>query len=222
MPIRVICPGCHATFSVSDKFAGKEGPCPKCKEKIKIPEQSDDVVVHAPDEYGPKDSAGRSVLRPLSRDDAKFSWVTTIGIAVGVVAAFVVALMMRGMESPPLGLLVSGAVLLGPALAVGGYTFLRDTELEPYRGIGLLVRALICGLVYAALWGVYAWAIKDYLFDGQVELFQTFIVVTPMLIIGGLTAMACFEIDFTNGALHYGLYLLVTVLLRLTAGMPGF
>ena len=27
----------HTRFKVSDKFAGQEGPCPKCKAKIKIP-----------------------------------------------------------------------------------------------------------------------------------------------------------------------------------------
>src|SRR6476661_3159539 len=30
MAIAVVCPSCHARFQVQDKFAGKEGPCPKC------------------------------------------------------------------------------------------------------------------------------------------------------------------------------------------------
>ena len=48
MPIPVICPGCKASFRVSDKFAGKTGPCPKCKTTIKIPEavpQTEQVVI---------------------------------------------------------------------------------------------------------------------------------------------------------------------------------
>ena len=49
MAINVICPGCHTRFKVSDKYAGVEGPCPKCKVKIKIPEKSDEVVIHTPD-----------------------------------------------------------------------------------------------------------------------------------------------------------------------------
>ena len=222
MPIRVICPGCHASFSVSDQFAGKEGPCPKCKQKIKIPEVSDDVVVHAPEAYGPKDSAGNSVLRPLSRDEAKFSWLFAVGIGVAVVASFIVAAVLRTMDDKPLALIVIGAIALGSALSIGGYSFLRNDELEPYRGTSLLIRSLICGLVYAILWGVYGWAVKDYLFDGQIELFQMVIVVTPMFLVGAFTSVASFEIEFGNGALHYGLYLLVTVLLRLTAGLGAF
>lgn len=37
MPILVTCPGCKAQFNVSEKFAGKQGPCPKCKAVITIP-----------------------------------------------------------------------------------------------------------------------------------------------------------------------------------------
>jgi hypothetical protein len=37
MPIQVTCPGCKAQFNVSEKFAGKKGPCPKCKAVITIP-----------------------------------------------------------------------------------------------------------------------------------------------------------------------------------------
>jgi hypothetical protein len=222
MPIQVICPGCHARFAVSDKFGGKEGPCPKCKQKIKIPEAVDEVVVHAPDAFGPKDSQGQSVLRPISRQETNFSWVWAALIGLFVVIAFVVALIMRSMGEAPTALVAAGAIVLGPLLAVGGYTFLRNDQLEPYRGLDLLVRSLICGAVYAVLWGVYCWAVKDYLLSGNVELFQLLLVVPPMLLIGSLTSAASFEIDFGNGALHYGLYLLVTVLLRCTAGMDAF
>lgn len=37
MPIRVQCPQCRAEFQVNEKFAGKKGPCPKCKNTIEIP-----------------------------------------------------------------------------------------------------------------------------------------------------------------------------------------
>ena len=35
MAIDVTCPSCHTRFQVSDKFAGKSGPCPKCKNTIR-------------------------------------------------------------------------------------------------------------------------------------------------------------------------------------------
>jgi hypothetical protein len=222
MSVNVICPGCHARFAVSDKFAGKEGPCPKCKQKIKIPELAEEVVVHTPEAFGPKGSGGRAVLRPISREETNFSWVWAVGIGAGVVLAFVVAIVMRSMGDTPTALVAAGAVVLGPLLAIGGYTFLRDDQLEPYRGLNLMVRSLICGGVYAVLWGVYGWAVKDYLFNGDIETFQLLLVVPPMLLIGSLTSAASFEIDFGNAALHYGLYLLVTVLLRCAAGMPAF
>src|SRR5262245_6594726 len=40
MPILVTCPGCKAQFNVGEKFAGKQGPCPKCKALITIPKIS--------------------------------------------------------------------------------------------------------------------------------------------------------------------------------------
>ncbi len=46
MPINVICPGCHARFKVGDQFAGKTGPCPKCKTQIPIPALGYEVVFH--------------------------------------------------------------------------------------------------------------------------------------------------------------------------------
>ncbi len=37
MPIQVTCPGCLKRFTVADKHAGKQGPCPACKKPITIP-----------------------------------------------------------------------------------------------------------------------------------------------------------------------------------------
>ena len=45
MPIQVTCPKCFTRFSVSEKFAGKKGPCPKCKSEITVPDVGEEVVV---------------------------------------------------------------------------------------------------------------------------------------------------------------------------------
>ena len=42
--IAVLCRSCLATFTVSAEFAGRTGPCPKCKTLIPIPEESDSLA----------------------------------------------------------------------------------------------------------------------------------------------------------------------------------
>ena len=69
MPIQVTCPKCFKRFQVSEKFAGKTGPCPNCKSQIKVPEASEEVVIHAPEDDAPKDRSGQSVLKPLKREE---------------------------------------------------------------------------------------------------------------------------------------------------------
>ena len=61
MAILVVCQGCRARFQVSDQFAGKSGPCPKCKAVIKIPTKSEEVTVH-----GGKTLPAGAVMRPAS------------------------------------------------------------------------------------------------------------------------------------------------------------
>ena len=64
-------------------------------------------------------------------------------------------------ECSAISITILGSVLLGPPLAFAGYTFLRDDELEPYRGTEVLLRSLACGLVFAAIWGAY-WFVFAY------------------------------------------------------------
>jgi len=89
MPIPVTCPGCLARFTVSDKYAGKQGPCPKCKQTITVPDKSQEVVIHAPDD-GPKDSAGKPVLKPIRRVEFTPNGLQ-IGVAIGVASLAIIA-----------------------------------------------------------------------------------------------------------------------------------
>lgn len=226
MPISVLCPSCHSRFQVSEKFAGQTGPCPKCKQPIKIPAKSEEVVIHAPDEFGPKDVTGRAVLKPIEREETSISMVAIVGIIASALACLVLAFFVGRMYSGspdgvPMVFLAIGAVALGPPLAAGCYGLFRDAELAPYRGGALMVRSLICGLVYAALWGVY-WFVKTNVLGGEVEMFHVVFIAPALIAVGGGVPTVSLDLDYTNGMLHYGVYLITTGLLRLLMGLTVY
>ena len=222
MAIAVICPSCHARFQVSEKYAGKEGPCPKCKAKITVPAAGEEVKIHGPEEYeGAKDSKGRSVLKPIERVETKVQPAMVAGVIGAIVLAFVIAFVLRGVKERDSFLVLGlGAVILAPPLVFGGYSFLRNQELEPYRGTAVIVRVAICSVVYAALWGAI-WALKHFLSpDSSPEIWQYFIIFAPPVGIGALAALATLDLDFGSGVFHYVLYLGTCILLRLTMKLP--
>jgi hypothetical protein len=105
MAINVICPGCHGRFTVSEKFGGKQGPCPKCKTVITIPKASEEVKIHAPDDYGgAKSASGQLVLKPIERTVTKLSttWVLAIGAAtiITIGVAFMIGRAFREPVAP--------------------------------------------------------------------------------------------------------------------------
>ena len=222
MPIAVLCPGCKARFSVADKFAGKKGPCPKCKAVITVPEvAAEEVKIHAPEEFaaGGKDTAGHPTTKPIARKETKVT-TSSVAIIAGIciaVAATAVALRLLGLNGN-LALLAVGLVIVSPVLAAAGYTFLRDAELEPYRGQSLWLRAAICALVYCLLWAAYIPLVQFEILSG--EAWQWLFVAPVVLGIGGLAAFASFDIDYSNGVFHAVFYFLVTLLLRWLAGLP--
>jgi hypothetical protein len=223
MAIPVVCPGCKKSFNVSDKFAGKQGPCPQCKTLIKVPETGEQVVLHEPEGFGPKDTKGRAVLKPISRKETKISPLLTAIVLVAIVAVLVVAWMFRSPTGDvSLPLLVLGALALAPPLAWAGYTFLRDDELEPFRGKELGLRVMICSAVYAGLWGLVA-LITHYVLGGaQLEVIHMVFVAPVMIGIGAFGAFAALDFEFGTAAIHCSLYLLVTVALRLILGLSAF
>ncbi len=267
MPIAVSCTSCKAKFTVSDKFAGKQGPCPKCKATITIPaleakpaepaakpgaaaragaapgktgpgKTADtpgaaaakapaaagtkpapapmpEVVIHTPEEFGPKNAQGRATTKPIARTETKFEVVPAVIISAGVLVTLSVNWILRTQLQQNLLMRGGGLLLVSPAIAVAGYTFLRDDELEPYRGRWLWFRGTICGLVYMALWGVYMFLPAD----ATAEAYNWIIVGPPFFVVGAMTAYVTFDLDFGNGFFHYCFYVLVTLLLGATAGL---
>jgi len=220
MALTVLCPGCKKRFTVSEKFAGQKGPCPSCKTEITIPALGDQVVVHAPEGAGAKDSKGRVVTAPILREETKFDPKVAALIGAACVVALILALILRGNAHPVI--LALGALGLAPPLVLGGYTFLRNDELEAYRGSELWIRVLACSAAYAFLWGVYWWIPWMWELDGGFALNQLVFVLPLLIGAGGFAAFASLDLDYMVAVLHYGLYLLVTGGLCLVMGVSLF
>lgn len=225
MAIDVTCPGCKTRFQVSEKFAGKQGPCPKCKTVIKIPELKDQVIIHSPELEGPKDSKGQLVLKPILRTETRLSPVQIVAIVGGVIVVLLVALVLRIAYAKvpdhefPLVLLVGGSILLAPLLSFAGYTFLRDSELEPYRGGELLLRLIPLAIVYPGLWGLF-WLVFGYL-DIQPQLLHYGIAIPVLVTIGAFAAHLSLDLEPAQAAFHCAMYLATTAMLRVMIGLPA-
>lgn len=219
MPIAVVCPGCKTRFAVNEKFAGKQGPCPKCKAVITIPAAAEEVKIHAPEEFASasKTATGHAATRPVRFREARFRPLVAAGVAGGTAAVFAAAWALRGLNQQ-WPVIAGGLLVLSPVIAVGGYLFLRNRELEAYRGRALWLRAACCGAAYAALWGVY-WPLNQYGVIGG-EPWQLIALGAAFAAVGGGAAFAAFDFEFGAGAVHYGFYLLVTLALRAAIGLP--
>lgn len=223
MPIRVTCRGCHTRFNVSDKFAGREGPCPKCKAIIRIPDKSQEVVIHAPPDAGPKDQKGVSISKPIFRRELVFTpvlWTTILGV---IATLFVLALLLRGQQYAPdrfpLWILAVGAILVAVPTVYGGYGMLRDSELAGFAGRELWIRILICAAMYAALWLIMP--LTSYAVHGY-DTMSWSIAMAVMVALGGAVAMSVLDLEFLVGVMHYGMYLGCTLILRWVAGAGVF
>jgi len=206
---------------VSEKFAGKQGPCPKCQTVITIPKLEEQVVVHAPPAEGTKRAAvDQKAFKPIARKETKVSALMMVAIGAGIMLVLGVALTLRfGLEDVPAGLLGVCACLLAPPLVWSGYAFLRDDELEAYRGNALALRVAICSVVYALMWGVYAWVPSLVLGVNQLELFHFLLLIPPIFVVGALAPLSTLDLDFGTGLIHFAWYVLITMVLCFIAGV---
>jgi hypothetical protein len=204
---------------VSDKFAGKSGPCPHCKTVIRVPTKEEEVKVQEP-EAAPPGARGAPAPKPILRTETKATPVGILLICVSALVVLIVTAVLGRAEFFVDGAVLKSAIgllLVSPPLVVAGYSFLRDDEdLSPYRGKVLYLRAAICSVLYIALWGVYSYL------SGRVltgELWTWVYVVPPFLVVGASAALATLDLDFGSGFFHYCFYLFATVLLRWLAGL---
>ena len=224
MPIQVTCRNCLKRFQVSDKFAGKTGPCPSCKKPIQIPAADEEVVIHAPRDDSPKDSTGQSVLKPIVRKETD---VTRRGLFVtvgAVIAVFAMAIFFRLSDESgaPFWAQLVGLIALAPPLVWSGYSFLYDQEREPYYGQELWTRVLICSGIFVVLWCVYGF-VPTYLSDLNEAAEMSYTMfgcsLCAMIALGALASAGTFEIEYVSGVIHAGLYFIAIVLLAFASGM---
>jgi len=227
MPIPVICPGCKARFTVGDQFAGRTGPCPKCKAPITIPKPAvQSVVIHEPEPAAASAASGRAPTAPIRRRDKPVPIKAFAATAAGVVVFMGLALVYRLMFPPDAAFGAAAASLLllgGFAAAVPcvllGYAAVRNRELEPYQGRTLLLRSLACAGIYATLWGIRGlipWMNPSLPLN---DMYQWFMIGPLFVAAGGLTALATLDLEWGAAAFHYSFYVLFTALLRWIAGL---
>ena len=220
MPIPVICPGCNARFTVSDQFAGRTGPCPKCKQPITIPAAVvKTVTIHEPEAPTAGSATGsRPPLAPIKRVDKPVTAVALAATAAGAVTTMLLAWLVGATFAPgkpPDWLLAVGGFLVAIPSAALGYAGVRDRELEPYRGRALLVRSLICAAVYAGLW-----CAKGILPAEQTAEMWQWVYLGPLLFVPGvIAAMATFDLDQGRAVAHASLYAMFASMLRWLAGL---
>lgn len=224
MAIQVTCAKCLTRFQVSEKFAGQEGPCPKCKTLIKVPSLSEEVKVHGPSE-GPIDSTGRAISKPIFRQEAPITavhWTLAGCAAVGMLALALVARFMFQDGEFPIWANVFGAILVSFPMAFLGYALLRDREAGAYSGGELWVRVLICALGWAFLWVLSP--IMIYAFAESLENpggISQGIALAGLIFAGGAISMLTFDFEYLMGLVHAGFYLVPCILMRLLAGLDA-
>ena len=223
MPIQVVCPGCKSRFTVSDQFAGRTGPCPKCKRPITIPQPAAQAVtIHEPEPPTTSSrGSGRMPTAPIISTEQPVSWLHFALVGGGAIACLLTAgiglIAWQPGQAPTWALATAAIALAFPCAAIG-YRLARDRELEPYRGRPLAVRVTICALAYAAVWGVRALVPAEM----TSETWQ-WLYITPIFFgLGGLASFATLDLDWGAATAHFSLYVLITALLRWLAGFAPF
>jgi hypothetical protein len=231
MPIPVVCPGCKARFTVSDQFAGRTGPCPKCKQQIKVPTPAAKaVVIHEPEApVASSTGTGKAPTAPIKRRDKAVPVWAFLLTGAGAIACMGIAALLpviyplpTGESGPqtviPYWLLLLGAFAAALPAVLLGYAAVRNRELEPYKGRPLLIRALACAAVYAALWGIRG--LIPSLTEWQLtDMYEWFIIGPLFVAAGTLAALATLDLEPGNAAIHFSFSVLFTALLRWLAGL---
>lgn len=212
MAIQVICPGCMSRFEVSDRFAGKKGPCPKCSNLIEIPKEK--LVIHAPDEIIVE---GRRVknpdfIRPIEREAFVFTtkqvWINVVGVVVILIFAWLFSFLGSGPMKWMAG--TSGIFVVAFVLAKNGYILVRDPDdLEIFLGGELHRKSFLVATGYTLSWIIFE-ALLLYLNPG----FFFFAYLLPIALLASFVPLVVFDTDYGDSFMLYFIFVLCVLVIR--------
>ena len=229
MSITVTCPGCHKKFVVSEKFAGKSGPCKYCKTIIHIPNEvpaAEKVVIHGGQTFssGGKNAQGKLVLKPLERSEKKFNRVRAIIITAGILGALLATFILGKVFNLNENFLIAAAGLcvVTPLIVGGLYPLVKKDEmLESIHGFDFYWRTGVISLVYAGMWAALSYLMYTRTLTSQTP--TMWAICTIALVLFGIFMCMCFyELEWGNAVFHTLAFVLVTLLLRYLAGIVWF
>jgi len=139
--------------------------------------------------------------------------VVCLGVAATLPVFFPPA--TDGETAIPSWLLLGGAFGVAIPSVTLGYAAVRNRELEPLQGAEFAKRAIMCALVYAALWGLRGILPAEQ----TAEMWQWFYIAPLFVISGALAAFVALDLDQGNAVAHYSFYVLFCALLRWMAGL---
>lgn len=229
MAITVTCPGCHKKFVVSEKFAGKSGPCKYCKTIIHIPNEvpaAEKVVIHGGQTFssGGKNAQGKLVLKPLERSEKKFNRVRAIIITAGILGALLATFILGKVFNLNENFLIAAAGLcvVTPLIVGGLYPLVKKDEmLESIHGFDFYWRTGVISVVYAGMWGALSYLMYIGTLSSQTP--TMWAICTIALVLFGIFMCMCFyELEWGNAAFHTLAFVCVTLFLRYLAGIVWF
>ena len=229
MAITVTCPGCHKKFVVSEKFAGKSGPCKYCKTIIQSPKEvpaAEKVVIHGGESFssGGKNAQGKLVLKPLGRSEKKFSAVHAVIITVGVLGAVIATYILGKVVNLNENWLVAAAGLcvVTPLIVGGLYPLVKKDEmLESIHGFDFYWRTGVISLVYVGMWAAVSYLMYLGILSAQAPTMWAICSIV-LAAFGTFMCMCFYELEWGNALFHTLAFICVTLFLRYIAGIIWF
>ena len=199
-------------FEVSDRFAGKKGPCPKCGHIIEIPKVN--VTIVSPDELvvDGKKVQNPDHVRPIEQKSYSFTASAVIVNLAVLTAVLAVALVFHFVHAPFLAVPVGIALVLAvayPLMKYGYMTFRDPNDLEIFLGGQLGKKSILDAAVLLALWLVYELVLL-YMNPGGMALAY----LIPVAVFAAFVPVVIFDMDFSDSLAVAVVFLLAVILLR--------
>ncbi|MDR0520891.1 MAG: hypothetical protein LBH00_03450 [Planctomycetaceae bacterium] len=219
MPIRVVCPGCLKRFQVSDRFAGKTGPCPNCETTIAIPLVS---VVIQEDGDAAKNVKLPAEKMPIPRLSSDVDPIKAGRLALAVLGIVLLTFLLGMIPMPMvlrsfLGIIGLSAVSF--PLVFAGYHILKDREqLLVFTESGLLRQTGLTAAGYVLIWLVFEY----FLSASRADVFLGWFYFIIFAYLASFFSEEMLQIPSVPAFFHFCFFGFSVMLLRYCIGLGWF